>query len=319
MGNCWKVTNYRKRNVSEINSERSVMTGKNLGPLLIIIISLLLLTTITGCITDLDPRMFKSSYEYDIEIRSDSPLSNVTFIIPLPVKNNTPMLGQKTLTEEDFTRENITIEFSKAPPGLNVTGTVSQEGYDPWFVIIRSNEMNPSKPGNYVYRMEKNVDLFLDSPAFSVNTLYPIGNESLISPKYYLTWVDPEIVEIRQANVVYKSRYISQKTPIYLQYSASPKTKVDVMFVIVGTNSWKQEYDASLGNTYEDYYSSSFVGEQNKWILINGKIGSMYNVVYPNYNHPDWRKALNQTVEPERSSGMEIYDFIFSFFSNSGD
>jgi hypothetical protein len=295
------------------------MIQNDLRPLLITILFLFLLTTIAGCITDLDPRMYKSSYEYNLEIRSDGPLSNVTFIFPLPVKNNTPMLGPKTITDDDFKRENISTEFSKAPPGLNVTGTVTQEGYDPWFVIIRSDEMNPSKPGNYVYRMEKNVDLFLDSPAFSVNTLYPIGNESLISPKYYLTWVDPEIVEIRQANVVYKSHYTSQKTPIYLHYSASPKTKVDVMFVIMGTNSWKQEYDASLGNTYEDYYSSSFVGEQNKWILINGKIGSMYNVVYPNYDHPDWRKALNQTAEPERRSGMEIYDFIFAFFRNKGN
>jgi hypothetical protein len=287
--------------------------------IIFVIASLLLLTTITGCITDLDPRMFKSSYEYDIEIRSDSPLSNVTFIIPLPVKNNTPMLGQKTLTEEDFTRENITIEFSKAPPGLNVTGTVSQEGYDPWFVIIRSDEMNPSKPGNYVYRMEKNVDLFLDSPVFPVNTLYPIGNESLISPKFDLIWVNPEIVEIRQANIVYKSRYISQKTPIYLQYSASPKTKVDVMFTITGTNSWKQEYDASVGNYYRDFSSGIFNGEQDNWILINGNVGSLTNTIYPNFNNPEWQKALNKTTKPEKRSGMEIYDFIFSFFSNSGN
>jgi len=294
------------------------MTGKSLRPLLIIL-SLLLVATIAGCITDLDPRMFKSSYEYKIEIRSDSPLSNVTIILPLPVINNTPWVGPKKLTEDDLRQENISIEFSKAPYGLNITGTATQERYDPWFVIIRSDKMNPSKQGNYVYRMEKNVDLFLDSPAFAVNTFYPIGNESLISPKYNLTWVDPEIVEIRKSNIVYKSRYISQKTPIYLHYSASPKTKVDVMFVISGTNSWKQEYDASLGNTYEDYYSSSFVGQQNTWILINGKIGSMYNVIYPNYDHPDWRKALNQTTKPERRSGMEIYDFIFSFLRNTGN
>jgi hypothetical protein len=258
----------------------------------ITILFLFLLTTVAGCISDLDPRMFKSSYKYDIEIRSDNPLSNVTFILPLPVKNNTPLVGPKILTEGDFKKENISIEFSKAPPALNVTGIVTQEGYDPWFVIIRSDEMNPSKPGNYIYRMEKNVDLFLDSPVFPVNTLYPIGNESLISPKLNLIWVNPEIAEIRQANIVYKSHYVSQKTPIFLKYSASPQTKVYVMFTITGTNSWKQEYDASLGNTYEDYFSSSVVGEQNKWIIINGKIGSMYNAVYPNYDNPEWQKAL---------------------------
>jgi hypothetical protein len=292
------------------------MIQNDVRPLFITILFFFFLTLMSGCITDLDPRMFKSSYDYDIEIRSDGPLSNVTFIIPLPVKNNTPMLGPKTITDDDFKRENISIGLSRAPPGLNVTGTVTQEGYDPWFVIIRSDEMNPSKPGNFVYRMEKNVDLVLDSPVFPVNTLYPIGNESLIVPKYDLTWVDPEIVEVRQANVVYKSRYLSQKTPLYVQYSASPKTRVDVMVTIVGTNSWKQEYDASLGNTYEDYFSSSFVGEQDKWMLMNGKIGSMYDAVYPDYAHPGWQKALNRTAEPEQRSGMELYDFISPFFLN---
>jgi hypothetical protein len=82
----------------------------------------------------------------------------------------------------------------------------------------------------------------------------------------------------------------------------------------MGTNSWKQEYDASLGNTYEDYYSSSFIGEQDKWILINGKIGAMYNGVYPNYDHPDWRKALNQTTKPEDAAVRKSL-ISFSLFS----
>lgn len=272
-----------------------IVIEKSLRSFFLTALLLFLIITITGCITDLDPRMFHSSYQYEISIRSDSPLSNVTFILPLPVKNNTPMVGSKILTVDDFKKENTSIEFTRAPYGLNTSGSTFHEGYDPWFVIIRSNEMLPEEPGNYVYHIEKEERLIPDVPTYSVNTLYPLGNESVFSPKQDFSWHEPGVADVQSDTIRYQQNRQSQKTIIFTNYSAKPETKVEIWINIQGYNSWKQGYDASIGNTYHDNFWKILTGPQPGWTTISGEFESGSGP-YPNFNHPDWQKALNRTV-----------------------
>jgi hypothetical protein len=259
-----------------------------------LIISLLVITA--GCtFYSVEPRMFHSFYRYELSVKSDEPISNVTIIVPLPVKNDTPTVGSHILTEKDFEKDNVNIEFTQSPKGESISDFNYSRGYQPCFVVIYADQLIPSERGNFLYSVEKDVDIFPESQVFIVNTLFPVGNESLIVPKLEFSWHDPEVAEVWPRNIRYRQNPISQKTMIYTNYSAKPGTKVEIWFKIQGYNSWKQEYDAGMENDYHDYFGKILTGDQSGWIIINGEFQSG-NGLYPNYDNPDWQKVLNQTV-----------------------
>jgi hypothetical protein len=276
------------------------MTGKSLRPLLIIIISLLLLTTIVGCITDLDPRSFHSEYRYEVGIKHNGPLSNATFIIPIPVKNNTPMVGEYVLSTSDFSKTNIMTNLTQSPSGFNFNQSKNISGYAPWFLIIKTE--SPVKDTKYgeVYYIERKMQFKLNTPDFKVNTLTPIGNESLLVPKNNFLWKKPSISEVHSRQIKYLSPSNPQEFWIYADFNAPSTTMVEIYSGVEGHNWWKQEYDAGMMNGYSDRFSKVFYGEAHGWYLVKGDFSAAQGI-YPNYDNPDWQKALNQTAEP----GME--------------
>lgn len=258
-----------------------------------------LLILAAGCVTDLDPRMSSSTFEYSISIQSDNVIKNATFIIPLPVKNGTPVLGNEILNVKDFQKEGIDIEFIKKPSDLDLITSTNIEYYTPCFVVIHGDYLVPDKTTHKIYQMEKSVRIVPSKPDFSlINTLYPIGNESLIVPKYNFTWKSPQIGEVQNTNIRYTPQSIPEKTAIFSQYNTSDKTRVSVFFSLQGRNTWKQGYDAWVGNTYSEFFSRHYTGPQNGWFLINGEM-QLLDGIYPNYDHPEWQKALNgsETIE----------------------
>lgn len=86
--------------------------------LLLVIIGLITITA--GCSESVEPRLFHSSSGYKLHIQTDEPLSNVTFYIPLPVKNGTPVVGAAELTPGVFERNNFSIE---------IRGVATRNGY----------------------------------------------------------------------------------------------------------------------------------------------------------------------------------------------
>lgn len=103
----------------------------------LVIILCLIITTIlcSGCL-DLNLRSFQSSYDFQINIKHKGQLSNAMFIIPLPLKNNTPMIGLYILTQDDFIKDNISIKLTQSPPGLNLSELKTKTGLNPYFIII---------------------------------------------------------------------------------------------------------------------------------------------------------------------------------------
>lgn len=268
-----------------------------LESIIFVIASLLLLSTITGCITDLDPRMSSSTHQYSINIQSDKPLENATFIIPIPIKNNTPMLGSNVFIVEDFQKEKIDIELIQFPAGLDLTTVPQIEGYTPWFVVIHADRFIPDQTTLTIYQMKKNIRIEQQKPNFSIiNTLHPIGNESLIVPKYNFSWQEPYVDRIQAANIRYAPNSIPEKTMIYSDYQTSASTRVSIAFSLEGRNTWKQGYDDWIGNTYSEFFSKHFTGPQTGWFLINGEM-KLQDGFYPNPNNPEWQEVLgiNQT------------------------
>lgn len=246
-------------------------------------------------------------------------MENVTIILPLPVKDGFPAVGDTILTEQDFDQSGISVSFTQSPYGLNITGSTPLNDYNPWFVIIHADEFVPANGSYTIYKMKKQIYIrYKDTSEFRLIP-NPIGREALINPKYNFSWKEPLIEEIQPANIRYKPYWIPQQTAIFIDYEASPSTQVTVLFSLEGQNFWKQWYDAGFLNTYQELFSDSFTGEKHGWYLFPGKLGSHQNGNYPNLAHPEWQKALNQTAEPERRSGMEIYEVILAFFRNKGN
>ncbi|WP_148277566.1 hypothetical protein [Methanoregula formicica] len=143
--------------------------------------------------------------------------------------------------------------------------------------------------------MEKRIRITPSKPDFSlVNTLYPIGNGSLIVPKYNFTWESPRIRDIQNTNIHYIPRKIPEKTAIFARYNASDKTRVSVSFSLQGRNTWKQGYDDWVGNTYSEFFSGYYTGPQSGWRSIHGEM-QLLDGIYPNPAHPEWQKTLNRT------------------------
>jgi hypothetical protein len=259
---------------------------------------LALLTIVSGCTNDFEPHMFHNISQYSIAIQSNGPIENATFIIPLPVKNGNPTIGPAILEKNDFIQENISIEFTKTPPGLNLSDAETLVGYDPCFVVIHADKLVSADPGTYatIYHFEKKVNNPMGTFNGFINTRNPIGNEPLITPKFNFTWQEPQVGKIDTTHIRYNPQKIPQITMIYSNYQASPSTHVGIFFALQGSNEWNEGFDEWKMNSYRDSFSRTFYGgSQAGWFFTDGDLELLYGI-YPNTTHSAWRLILNQTT-----------------------
>ena len=220
------------------------------------------------------PRMFTSLYEYHVQLLSDSPIYNATFIIPLPVKNGTPVAGIETLTADDFQQPGTSVSLTQSPPGLNLSTAVSlPAGYQPWFAVITADMLAPVNDTDVVFTVNK-----YNNSKYTRLTNYrfvpnPIGYEALIVPKLNFTWKDPRVAEIRPDVIRYKTYNVPQNTLIFAGYHSTPSAHITVAFSYSVLNGWFQGFgDDSYENYYQESFSEQFNGEQQGWHLVSGSI-----------------------------------------------
>lgn len=265
-------------------------------PIYFIAFSLVLVIISIGCISNLDPRSFNSAYSYEISIVHHGPLSNATFIIPLAVRENSPKLASDIFIESDFTFSNVTTSLTQSPSGQDLNTVSSIDGYAPWFLIIKLESPISESSPYYIYKFEKNVQVKLDDPDFRVNTLIPIGNETLISPKnQFARPGPPQIRKMSADRIEYTPITVPYSTIVYADYSAPSSTLVEIYCNVRGTNYWREYSDAGGRNQYQDKFSRFFSGEVHGWYQANGDL-TIADGFYPNLDHPEWQDALNRTA-----------------------
>ena len=158
---------------------------KGTSTIIILVIFLLIsLILIQGCTDSTDSdhltsRTFLSNYHYGLQFSSDRPLYNVTFIIPLPVKEGVPLVGDYRLTHEDFQQPGFSATLTQFPPGLNLTGAVPLQGYQPWFVVICADSMIPANKSGELYILQKDVFVRYNNITNYRIIPNPLGSESL--------------------------------------------------------------------------------------------------------------------------------------------
>jgi hypothetical protein len=279
------------------------MGKKDSMKIFLVVISLVSLILISGCLDSFNPRLFTSSYEYNLQIQTDRPLYNVTFIIPLPVKDGIPVVGNKTLTADDFRQPGISAELTQSPPGLNLTGSVPLQGYQPWFVILKADELVPVNGSSVVYSMEKNnIHYYTQLTNFRV-VPNPVGTESLIVPKFNFTWKDPEKEKIDQYIIWYKPYVIPQDTTVFVDYQTLSSANITLALSYSVRNSWIEAYDDWYINDNKEIFSEQFTGIKNGWNNISGLMysghypGVTWDIEnYPNVTNPEWQQVLNHPL-----------------------
>ena len=267
-------------------------------PKLSVITLCLIITAIlcSGC-SDLNFHSFHSYYDYKINIKHNGQLSNATFIIPIPIKNNTPMIGSYILTDDDFIKDNISVKLTQSPPGLNNSDLKTIPGLNPCFLIIQTRQPITDQKYGEIYTFQKEILLHFDSPDFKVNTLRPIGNESVIQPKSGFFWVEPRLLQSYNAyRIEYQTVELPQQSWIYADFSAPPSTMVEISSSVEGYNGWYiGRDDAYVGNRYQDFIYKTFYGNTHGWYLTNGRFTAA-DGPYPNLSHSEWQEVLNKSV-----------------------
>jgi len=259
--------------------------NRNVIVLVLLIISL---SVISCCLSSqYQPRAFSSSSQYKLTISTNEPIHNLTFFLPLPVKNDIPQVGQIPISRSEFERSNTSMEIVKSPPGIDQVDSSTEDTY--WFVIIRMDALSPTEQ-YYIEISDYQTELV--PPLEFIQTLIPIGNESVILPKMNFSYINPcPSVQEVQSHLYYDENAIPQETVIFADYVAPPSTRIFLQFSQDGMNQWREGFDDWRYNSYIDSFIWEHEGSSHGWYLVKGKfragIGS-----YPNPSHPDWQNLL---------------------------
>ena len=252
-------------------------------------IIILLFLASAGCIltNTEDPRFFSVHSLYKLVITNDAPLSNVTLYIPLPVSNNIPTVGNTRILRTPFEREFISLKIVDNPPGLSLNDSLKVPGNSPLFMEIRADSWPPGR-----YQVEIPDDVNLESPLLFVETLHPVGNQSIFLPK--VQFLPQEPVRKSQSDpfstrIEYSGTVMPQSVPVYVDYHTGAGTKVYIFSSIESRNSWKEGYDAAGMNGYYDTFILYLNGESHGWQLATGdfRVGEGF---YPDFSKGDWVK-----------------------------
>ena len=213
------------------------------------------------------------------------------------------MIGTIHLDKSQFEKDNFSIDFVQSPPGINLNGTYPVPNNQPWFLKITAHRVNPysTQTAEYDIKIDNSSDS--TSPLIFLNTLYPVGNESVFLPKLDFSPPSRERISSRSPEwIEYSPIYVPQKTLIYADYSALPTTRVEIFSYILDANFWMEPVTPGIvntgidggGNYYVDSYSWDHGGESHGWQMANGGFSSP-DAVYPNLDHPIWQKMMHQT------------------------
>jgi len=265
----------------------------------IILISIILTTILifAGCLVSLSyPTFLGTNNEYTLEIQTNIPLHNATFYLPLPVKNDTPTVGNRLLYPSDFKKEGYSVTFARFLPEIKLNATQTREywvpGNDPCFVRIHA-DLWPN--GSYYVDIVNGTNNLI-SPALFANTLYPVGNESIFLPKLDFSPAQP--VKKSKLNpfsdwVEYTNQTTRQATWIYADYSTDSQTSVTIYTRIRGSNYWLDDYDTSIGNHYQDSFYEGLTGENRGVYFMTGDF-TAGNMLYPDLSSPKWQRFIEQ-------------------------
>jgi len=252
----------------------------------------LALFMVAGCSDfSISPRLYMTSHSYRLDIVPQGLISNATIYVPLPVNHGKPMIGSDELTDQILGKATVSVEITQAiPPGLVLNSTVPNQD-PPWFLKIKASELSL----NESYHISLGKPEQVQSPLSFAETRFPLGNESVFLPKIDFSSPSPDQTRSPVSwQLTYDEGKISQKIPIFVDYSASPSTDLEIFSHVGASNTWKEKYDEQAENEYDDEFDWIHTGDAHGWQLAYGTFTAAKGS-YPNFSSPVWQTVINQT------------------------
>ncbi|WP_298665811.1 YIP1 family protein [uncultured Methanofollis sp.] len=228
-------------------------------PVLALLLFVLPLIILSGSASE-EPSFLSARYTYELTIQTETPIENVTFLVPIPAHGDSPAIGPEPITDEFYSGrlpENISssLLLVEGRTYLRLTAPVMDAGEE-----ISVEYHNYTSLGQ---KFSPEVVPHL------VNTLHPFGNESLFSSRQDLTPADcsPGEVKTHGNNPGYSCTYT---IPVYAYYENG--TRVEISSEIEGRNDWSEFFDAWISNRYSDHYHLTITGEPEGWISAGGTV-----------------------------------------------
>jgi hypothetical protein len=221
---------------------------------------------IAGYGSSYDNSTMMSHYNLRIALTTDSKLENPTFIVPIPVGNETLVnMAINNSVTDLFTSD-------QKPEGWNIS--IIETEYGKMFKIsakefvpqVHTNvELNPENDlptgNNYSFTSgDKEVSVSMVSDHF-IDTKNATGTEPILSQKFNLTISQPS---------AYTENKLTYDSIIYADYTSSPDATVEVFVTLEGWNEWWQ--GGAAYNKYYERLGTTFKGEKHGWFSVPGEL-----------------------------------------------
>ena len=258
----------------------------------------LLLILYASCISTLEyPRELQRSERFQLRIDTDGPLQDATFYVPLPMKNGIPSIDDRILDKNDFIKTGFIVDFTLTPPERDATGAhldeFTADTKDPWYLEIHATTW---PKGSSDWDVSDVGPKYISSPLSFYNTLYPIGNESILLPKSEFIQPHTPIVQGINSNygdTFYIPQESRQSIEIYANYTGSEKTLVTVFVFIEGINSWRDVDDTNPSNRYTDEVYGILYNKLG-WNKLSGTFTAA-NGDYPDISSSKWQNLIQKS------------------------
>ena len=214
-------------------------------------------------------KTYRSEYRYEVTVRTDSVLHNVTFYVPLPVSEEESKIGSEIIAKNASIPAGWDCEIVETEHGnmlkIHAEGITPDRNTPP--VPLPEDECGPDAiPCPAQTHTSERVSARVQADR-EINTKNPAGNEPMLSPKYNLV------------RSVYRMPHPDDMTPpacydyesrIYANYTASPDAEVSIHVELTGENGW-WVYGWS-GNEYRDWVGVTLTGAQDGWCAASGNL-----------------------------------------------
>jgi len=210
---------------------------------------------------------YRSEYRYEVTVRMDSTLHNVTLYVPLPIFEEESKVGCEIIAKNASKPEGWDCEIVETEHGkmLKICADELAPNFHAPPVPMPEEECGPDAPPCPAQTSASEWVSAVVQADREINTKNPAGNEPTLSPKYNL------------ARSVYRMPYPKDRTPptryeyesrIYAKYTASPDAEVSIHVELTGENTW-WVYGWS-GNKYRDHVGVTLTGAQDGRCAASG-------------------------------------------------
>ena len=222
-----------------------------LGLFIIILVSFVALTGYTGYVENAYRSTLSSTYTYTCTLTTDSPLTNVTFFIPIPAdpSGNSPIIAQMSAHELS-----------------GVPDTWKTELYDTGkstLVKITVPELVP--PDGTSSKNPFSITIFTNVTSKAlIDTKDPVKNSPMFRPLQDLKKTDCKDSGTAAAG----GQCYTYLTSLFANYEADPNAAITFRSTLMGKNTW------TIFEPKENEYRTSvyllMFGEQKGWTPVAG-------------------------------------------------